>query len=304
MPRVIKIVKSLTWREYLARFLAEKRLNGCRETTINDYRYYIPRFFEGLTLEDWEGIQKRVNEYFSSDLAPATFNIRRAYLKAFFNYLVQQGAVPQNPITFKKRKTESKMRAVPPEILQKLLRLPDKNTFAGLRNYTLLLLTLDTGIRPKEALSLLPEHFNLEAREVTIPGGIAKTKAPRTLPLSSLTVQWLHRLLSVRHSAWHNAPVFCTWEGKPMQRNSWTKILQDYSKKLGYRITPYDLHHAFALYSLRNGMNVFVLQRILGHTDLTMTKRYLALTQEDLQKEHEKSSPLNVLGAKRIRKIS
>jgi len=32
----------------------------------------------------------------------------------------------------------------------------------------------------------------------------------------------------------------------------------------------------------------FALQRILGHNDLPMTKGYLALTQEDSQKEHEK----------------
>lgn len=79
--------------------------------------------------------------------------------------------------------------------------------------------------------------------------------------------------------------------------------MKEYSKKLGYRVTPYDLRHTFALYSLREGMNVFALQRILGHTDLTMTKRYLALTQEDLHKEHDKSSPLRLFEKKRLRKL-
>jgi len=303
MGKVLKIVQPKTWKEYFSDFLLEKQIAGCRKRTLRDYRYHITRFFEGLDLEDWEGIQERLREYFTPDLAPATFNIRRAYLKAFFEYLVKQGAIPQNPITFKKHKDEGKARAIPQEVLKKLLELPNKATYTGLRDYVLILFTLDTGIRPREALSLLPEHFNLEAREVTVPGGIAKTKASRTLPLSPLTVQWLKKLLKVRPPEWREAPVFCSQDGKAILETSWSHRLASYSKRLGHKVTPYDLRHSFALHSLRNGMNPFALQRILGHTDLTMTKRYLALTQEDLQKEHEKTSPVNSFTTKRMRKL-
>jgi len=41
----------------------------------------------------------------------------------------------------------------------------------------------------------------------------------------------------------------------------------------------------------------------MGHADLNMTKRYLALTQEDLRAEHQKSSPLNQLVEKRVRRV-
>lgn len=304
MGRVLKLVQPKTWKEYLNDFLLEKQIAGCRERTIADYRYHVEHFFQGLeTLEDWEAIQRRVREYFPPHLAPATFNLRRAYLRAFFAYLVSQGAVPQNPITFRKRKDEGRERTVPQEVLRKLLELPDKRTYAGLRDYVLILLTLDTGIRPKEALSLLPEHFNLEAQEVTIPGGIAKTRTSRTLPLSPVVVKWVKRLLAVRPPEWRNAPVFCSQDGKPMLVTSWSHRLQGYGRKLGYRITPYDLRHSFALHSLRNGMNPFALQRTLGHTDLTMTKRYLALTKDDLRREHERSSPVNMLATKRVRKV-
>ncbi|MCX7668289.1 MAG: tyrosine-type recombinase/integrase, partial [Atribacterota bacterium] len=217
MGKVLKLVQPKTWREYFEDFLLEKQIGGCRERTLKDYCYHVERFFSGIeSLDDWEGIQKRVREYFPSYLSPTTLSIRKAYLKAFFSYLVSQGAIPQNPIAFKIRREEGKARAIPEGVLRKLLELPDKKTFCGLRDYVLLLLSLDTGIRPGEALKLLPEHFNLESREVTIPGGIAKTRTSRTLPLSPLTVQWVRKLLSIRPQEWKNSPVFCSQDGKPM----------------------------------------------------------------------------------------
>ena len=65
-----------------------------------------------------------------------------------------------------------------------------------------------------------------------------------------------------------------------------------YSKTLKTSIRPYDLRHAFALQFLRNGGHALALQRTLGHTDLTMTKRYVALTEADLRQQHTIASPL------------
>ncbi|MEK3942492.1 MULTISPECIES: tyrosine-type recombinase/integrase [Paenibacillus] len=45
---------------------------------------------------------------------------------------------------------------------------------------------------------------------------------------------------------------------------------------------PYDLRHAFSLEFIRNGALAFSLQRTLGHVDITMTKRYVALVDDDL----------------------
>ncbi len=304
MGEVVRLQKQeKDWRAWLEDFLLQKEIEGVSGRTLRDYHYHVERFFSGIENFCESEIKRRLHEYFTRNIAPATFNIRRAYLKAFFSYLVEQGVISQNPITFKRRKDESKARAIPQKVLKKLLELPDKSTYTGLRDYVLILFTLDTGIRPKEALSLLPEHFNLEAREVTVPGGIAKTKATRTLPLSPLTVQWLKKLFKVRPPEWKGAPVFCSQDGKQLLEASWSHRLASYSKRLGHKVAPYDLRHSFALHSLRNGMDPFVLQRILGHTNLTMTKRYLALTQEDLQKEHEKTSPVNIFKAKRMRKI-
>jgi len=73
----------------------------------------------------------------------------------------------------------------------------------------------------------------------------------------------------------------------------WEKRLQEYSRKIGYRITPYDLRHTFALLYLRNSGNVFALQQMLGHSDISMTKRHIKLAGTVIKAQHLISSPIN-----------
>lgn len=91
-------------------------------------------------------------EYMSDDIKPATYNLRLVYLKVFFEWYYQEGYIKANSLAnFKKRKAEPRIVSIPEEILRNLLGLPDLTTYAGLRNYALMFLTLDTGIHPKEA---------------------------------------------------------------------------------------------------------------------------------------------------------
>lgn len=86
----------------------------------------------------------------SDNIKPATYNIRRAYLKTFFQWSIDEGYIDENPLEgFKKRKTQGRIIDVPKDILTKLLKLPNIKTFAGLRDYSLIVFTLDTGVRPK-----------------------------------------------------------------------------------------------------------------------------------------------------------
>jgi integrase/recombinase XerD len=52
-------------------------------------------------------------------------------------------------------KTETRIVNIDEDALGKLVSAPNLNTFAGIRDYALILLQLDTGIRPKEALTLI-----------------------------------------------------------------------------------------------------------------------------------------------------
>lgn len=311
MAKVTKIMNAkqtnVTWQEALKGFLFFKQAQGISKTTADDYKQHISRFFERFP-DAWQSaaLKSSVMEYMSDDIKPATFNLRLIYLKAFFKWCIDEGYMEENPLKdFKRRKAQPRIVDVPEEILQKLLKLPNETTFAGLRDYAMIMFTLDTGIRPKEAMSLTIEDFDLKHNIVTVPADVAKTRTARSLPILPPTADAIHRLIRARHPAWGSAiPVFCSCEGTCLSRHTWRHRLNEYSEKLGTKVRPYDLRHAFALLYLRNGGHAFGLQKTLGHTDISMTKRYVNLSGNDLQEAHRQASPLNrLISAKKKERV-
>ena len=57
------------------------------------------------------------------------------------------------------------------------------------------------------------------------------------------------------------------------------------------KVTAYCLRHTFTLHSLRNGADPFWIQTMMSHSDLSMTKRHIALTRKDLRDTKRKVSP-------------
>ncbi len=286
------------WEEALETFLTWKKATGLSDRTLSDYRYHVTRFFR-IAPHAWDShdFKTAVYRYLGERVSPATFNIRRKYLKGFFDWALEQGILGQDPFEgVKARRTEPRVVRIPPESLKQLLSLPDCNTFAGLRDKALMMLQLDTGIRPCEALALTPRDYNPAALEVHIRPETAKTRKGRTLILTRGCALFISKLLSVRPDAWRDSPIFCGNSGLPFSVHSWcTRLKRVYGARLGIRISPYDLRHCHALMFLRNNGNLFALQREMGHADIEMTKRYLALNDDDLREAHAKASPLNSL---------
>jgi len=289
------------WRDALADFLDYKRVNDdISEQTVSDYKRVVSLFmkrFPDAWDADEEELKDSVFKHLSEDIRAATFNNRLVYIRAFFDWCVEKQYLASNPLKgVKKRKADSRAVAIETDVLTALLEAPNQSTFVGLRDYSLILLTLDTGIRPSEALRLIPKDFNASAREIYVPAKAAKTRVARTLPISEPTVRSIRKLIAVRPTEWsEDTPIFCSYEGQPLNRHTWGDRMELYCRRIGHRIRPYDLRHVFALEFLRNGANAFSAQKALGHSTLEMTKRYVALVNNDLRTDHEKASPVNTL---------
>ena len=58
-------------------------------------------------------------------------------------------------------------------------------------------------------------------------------------------------------------------------------------------VHPHRFRHTAAIAFIRAGGNAFALMRMLGHSDMTMTRRYLELAQADDKEAHRIASPVD-----------
>jgi len=92
--------------------------------------------------------------------------------------------------------------------------------------------------------------------------------------------------------------LFLTQDGKPLTKDRVEKIMARYGRKAGLkgvRCSPHTLRHTAAVKFLRNGGDVFSLQRMLGHASLEMTRRYCELADTDVKRAHMTASPVDNL---------
>lgn len=230
-------------------------------------------------------------------LSPVTVNGRIRTCRAFFKYLATEGYISRNPasslVPLKARKTI--IETFTREQIKTLLGAPDKNTFTGFRDYTMMLLLLETGMRVSELVGLQLENVRWTDNAILVLG---KGNKERYVPFQKRMKTILKRYLGVRGTIDGESHVFLTIENSPMTTRNIQERLQDYGKASnvqGVRVSPHTFRHTFAKMYIKNGGDAFSLQSILGHTTLDMVRHYVNLFSSDVQEQHRKYSPLENL---------
>lgn len=169
-------------------------------------------------------------------------------------------------------------------------RLCDHGRPTALRDQTMILLLVDTGMRASELCGITPIDVDLKNRRIYVTG---KGDKARTLPISPETAKTLWRYMTQRQDAPAREPLFASQQGGPLDRQALLALLVDLGARAGVLdVHPHRFRHTFAINFLRNGGNVYELQMALGHTTMEMVRTYLALAETDLQRAHEVASPV------------
>lgn len=307
---IFKEYWNLRPEDIVPQFILFKQASGLSDRTINDYKKMLKLFFSRFP-DALDFPREKTMEFLSKYKNPGSYNINYAYLKVFWDWVQAEGYFKgdRHPLDgLKKRKPRGRIVQLSEKDISRLLSQPDKSRYTGLRDYCLICLQIDTGVRPGEALQLTPEDLSPEKKEIIIRAEIAKTRVSRVLPLSDFTVQNILKLLTVR--PWKRAPIFATETGTPYSVQSWSRRVNAYGKKCGLNITAYHLRHASALLLLRRGADAFTVQKMLGHSNMTMTRHYIDLTMQDVRRGHDNAGVLlSILGQEsskpvRMRKIN
>lgn len=162
---------------------------------------------------------------------------------------------------------------------------------SALRDRAIILLLLDTGIRASELCDLRLATVDLKNARLTVTG---KGSRERTVPVSPRTVQALWRYLQTRDDRDSPlAPLVATPAGLPMTRDVLRRLVNRIGLRAGVQgVNCHRFRHTCAIQALRNGMNVFALQRLLGHSTLDMVRRYLSIAETDVAAAHRDASPV------------
>lgn len=158
------------------------------------------------------------------------------------------------------------------------------------RHRAILLVLLDTGIRAGELCGLDIHDMDQRNHEIFVFG---KGSKERRVPFCAGTGQAVWRYLTQRTDSHIGEPLFTTEEGRRLTVHRLGDIIETIANRAS--ITGANCHrfrHTFAINFLRNGGDVYSLQRILGHSTLQMCKRYLAIAQIDIEKAHRQASPV------------
>lgn len=166
-----------------------------------------------------------------------------------------------------------------------------KPDFTGARDKAMILGLLDTGARAQEFLNLNLEDVELASGAVLIRQG--KGRKPRMVFLGRKTVRAIRAYL--RKCRFTHLALWISIHGDRMTYSALRCMLRRRAQVVGLRKipTPHDFRRAFALLMLRNGVDIFALQKLMGHADLQVLRRYLAQTDQDIQVAHMRGSPVD-----------
>lgn len=237
---------------------------------------------------------------------PTTRNSKLHTIKIFFNHLEETEVInsKQNPI---KRlpyvKEDIKIEAFSDYHINQMLgyyrRINNRNrTFHAYRDYTIIITLLGTGVRLGELINLKWNDIDFKSGTVTVFG---KKREQSSIPLTDKLVKELaeFQVFCRQHFGDLSDFVF-TSDRKNGQLSvdavkSIFKRLKDAMNFTDVRVSCHTFRHSFAHRMLMNGCDIFTLQKMLRHSQLNITQRYLSIWGTALRDQNSKFNPLNSL---------
>jgi len=295
------------FEDNLTAFIRSRRAANRSDETIRYYREQLGSFMR--TLEK-QGVATRLQRL-TSDIITEHFieyslEVRRVKystvatclraVRAFLNWAEDRGVIEESPmkgITISAPKV-SEVETFTRDQFNEILRQPNLETFVGLRDYVIMVVLLETGIRVRELCDINVGDIRWADSQILVHG---KNGNDRLVPFQAQTRRVLKRYLKARGASYVDS-LFITQDDGKMSRKAVQDRISKYGRMAGItnvRCSPHTFRHTFAKMSVRNGANLFDLQKILGHQSLEMVRVYVNLFSSEVAEAHAKFSPIENL---------
>ncbi len=286
--------------DFITYLQTEKRYS---ENTINSYKRDLTIFIDFIQKHSGKKISKKlIKNITAQDIhgflaflikqkSKSSANRNLTTVKSFYKFLASHKNIEnaqvmavksiKNTGFAPKSLTSSQMQEVLTNIKSKL---DNKN---NIQQYVIFILLYGLGLRVSEVANL--KYQDITSENLIITG---KGNKQRKLPIPDFIKKAL-KLLPVASS---DDYLFLTKTGKQISPRSIQLMVQKTRNILGLPsyFTPHSFRHSFATHLLEQGVDIRMVQELLGHSSLSTTQRYLAVNSQDIIKAHIKNHPLNL----------
>jgi integrase/recombinase XerD len=285
-PRTLETRRDTTKK--LLWFLNDRDFDTCSV-------YELRAFFAYLRTGHEDSGGRFGNPRLTKPLQPVTIHTFHNHCRSFFKWLATEEYVQSSP-----------MERIPPPIARpdQIQPFSEQQTDALLaaakksrhprRDAAIVIFLLDTGIRASELCGLTMNDVDLDNRSCKILG---KGGKKRTLYFGAGAGRALWQYLCEDKRTKDEAVFLSdrgTHAGEHLTRSGLRQLIERLGKVANIQVTrcsPHTFRHTFAIEYLRNGGHLFSLKEILGHTQLQMVNKYVALAEADVQSQHRLYSP-------------
>lgn len=176
-----------------------------------------------------------------------------------------------------------------PEEITAMLRVPDRRTLQGKRDYALLKTMMATGLRAAELCGLDVGHIeSYRSQPVLVVNG--KGGKVRRVPLHQKALEMIHTYWKAegRNGDDPGEPIFQTlgkhgpYKARRLTYKAIRHLVSRTRKEalIKRRVTPHTLSHTFAVSLLDQGVDLRTVQDLMGHANITTTQAYLHTSEE------------------------
>ncbi|MGI4788211.1 MAG: tyrosine-type recombinase/integrase, partial [Janthinobacterium lividum] len=271
-----------TRRLILDKLLWHLRRSGSQACGTSELRLFFSYLINGHK----EDGGRWGNPQMSRPIRPRTVDTYHGHLRTFFQWTLTQGALTVSPMALISGPVcrADQIQPFTPDQVEAILAAC-RQTQQPRRDEAMIMLLVDTGVRASELCGLKHQDLDLTEKRITVLG---KGGKKRTIYFGQRSTKALWTYLGGKPVD-PDAPLFpserASAKGNHLSRYGLRDMIGRLEEKAGItgvRCSAHTFRHSFAISFLRGGGQVYALKEIMGHTDLKMTLKYVALAEADL----------------------
>lgn len=222
---------------------------------------------------------------FGEQLAKSSQSRLLSSLRSFFNFLVLESIVSDNPCD---RIEFPKLGKYLPEVLSEgevsdIIDSVALESWQGFRDRAILEILYGCGLRVSELVDLEVANLYFDEGFVRV---IGKGDKERLVPIGDMAMEAVTRYLEERPRNFDDSHVFLNRFGNPLSRISVFNMIKKQALACGISktISPHTFRHSFATHLVEHGADLRMVQEMLGHESILTTEIYTHLDSATWQK--------------------